>query len=115
IGTATVRLTEQGRAPVLVVGGLVRRLVRDLTHADLPGLIVLSQQEIPRDTPVDNLATIAPAGMAGQTLSDEQEMDSQPLKNVSFGLHADRNPAVPPPPHAWSRSRASSETSEQKG
>lgn len=115
IGTATVRLTEQGRAPVLVVGGLVRRLVRDLTHADLPGLIVLAQQEIPRDTPVDNLATIAPAGMAGQTLSDEQEMDSQPLKNVSFGLHADRNPAVPPPPHAWLRSRASSETSEQKG
>ncbi len=101
IGAAAKRLTEQGRAPVVVVGSLVRRLVRDLTHTDLPGLVVLAQQEIPRDTPVDNIATVAPAGFAeGQT--DNHSGTDHP-KSTS---NTDQNEvSAIPAPHSWPRNR----------
>lgn len=103
IGAAAARLTEQGRAPVLVVGGLVRRLVRDLTHTDLPTLVVLAQQEIPRDTLVDNIATVTPAGFdmdqpaqAGQN----HATISNPVKTVDYNA-----PSAVPPPHVLNRGR----------
>ena len=103
IGAAAARLTEQGRAPVLVVGGLVRRLVRDLTHTDLPALVVLAQQEIPRDTLVDNIATVTPAGFeADQPAESGQNhaMTLSPVKTVDYNA-----PSVIPPPHLGNRSR----------
>ena len=33
-------------------------MLKDLTRADLPRLVVLSQREIPRDTPVEALGTV---------------------------------------------------------
>jgi flagellar biosynthesis protein FlhA len=104
IGAAAGRLTEQGKPPILVVGSLVRRLVRDLTHADLPGLVVLAQQEIPRDTPVDNIATVAPAGF------EETEADRLARirnTNPSNDLLTNSDPPVSsiPAPHAWPVSR----------
>ena len=33
-------------------------MLKDLTRADLPRLVVLSQREIPRDTPVETLGTV---------------------------------------------------------
>ena len=102
IGAAAKRLTEQGRAPVVVVGGLVRCLVRDLTHTDLPGLIVLAQQEIPRDTPVDNIATVAPAGFA----ESEQESDHSDSNHLDSTHIADFNHgSAVPAPHSWPRNR----------
>jgi flagellar biosynthesis protein FlhA len=98
IGAAAARLTEQGRPPILVVGALVRRLVRDLTHTDLPGLVVLAQQEIPRDTPVDNIATVAPAGF-----EDEEEDSSDAVKPAEPAFS--QKSAIPAP-HAWPPHRA---------
>jgi flagellar biosynthesis protein FlhA len=89
---------EQGRPPILVVGALVRRLVRDLTHTDLPGLVVLAQQEIPRDTPVDNIATVAPAGF-----EDEEEDSSDAVKPAEPAFS--QKSAIPAP-HAWPPHRA---------
>ena len=33
-------------------------MLKDLTRADLPRLVVLSQREIPRDTPVEIVGTV---------------------------------------------------------
>lgn len=103
IGAAAARLTEQGRAPVLVVGGLVRRLVRDLTHTDLPTLVVLAQQEIPRDTLVDNIATVTPAGFDTDQPADSgpnHPLISNPVKTVDYNA-----PSAVPPPHVLNRGR----------
>ena len=35
-----------------------RPVLKDLTRVDLPRLVVLSQREIPRDTPVETLGTV---------------------------------------------------------
>lgn len=114
IGAAAARLENQGRPPVLVVNGLVRRLVRDLTHTDLPSLIVLAQQEIPRDTSVDNIATVAPASFSddatdaalAETENDAVSPSSSPSQT---------RPSVIPPPHAWSRQRAGMEAAPPPG
>jgi len=100
IGAATGRLTEQGNPPILVVGSLVRRLVRDLTHTDLPGLVVLAQQEIPRDTPVDNIATVAPAGFEE---TDVDRAGTNPNTNSGNDLRfsADATNGAIPAPHSW--------------
>ncbi len=102
IGAAAGRLTEQGRPPILVVGSLVRRLVRDLTHTDLPGLVVLAQQEIPRDTPVDNIATVAPAGFEEADRSDAQRTAAF---NDETRLTASAPASSIPAPHAWPAAR----------
>ncbi|MBI1322607.1 flagellar type III secretion system protein FlhA [bacterium] len=102
IGAAAGRLTEQGRPPILVVGSLVRRLVRDLTHTDLPGLVVLAQQEIPRDTPVDNIATVAPAGFEEADRSDAQRTAAF---NEDARLTANAPASSIPAPHGWPTAR----------
>ena len=33
-------------------------MLKDLTRADLPRLVVLSQREIPRDTPIEVLGSV---------------------------------------------------------
>ena len=50
-------------------------MLKDLTRADLPRLVVLSRREVPRDTPVEILGTVV-------------EQDGAPLE-----------PAVAAPPH----------------
>lgn len=106
IGAAAARLTEQGRAPVLVVGGLVRRLVRDLTHTDLPGLVVLAQQEIPRDTLVDNIATVTPAGFAQEHAEEERSIAPNLGPSVDYNIPS----AAVPAPHLRARARTPGET-----
>ena len=113
IGAAAARLTNQGRAPVLVVNGLVRRLVRDLTHADLPSLVVLGQQEIPRDTPVDHLATVAPVSLSAEA-ADEAFVQAETAAS-SIANPITTRPSVVPPPHAWSRQRGAADLSANRG
>ncbi|MFM7590439.1 MAG: flagellar biosynthesis protein FlhA, partial [Isosphaeraceae bacterium] len=111
IGVAAARLESQGRPPVLVVNGLVRRLVRDLTHTDLPTLVVLAQQEIPRDTSVDNIATVAPASFSDESADGEPENDASSTSSSPI----QPRPSIIPPPHAWSRQRSGADATGPPG
>ncbi len=51
-------LVENGYPPVILTAPAARAVLKDLTRADLPRLIVLSQREIPRDTPVEVLGSV---------------------------------------------------------
>jgi flagellar biosynthesis protein FlhA len=51
-------LVENGLPPVILTTAGARAVLKDLTRADLPRLVVLSQREIPRDTPVEVLGTV---------------------------------------------------------
>jgi flagellar biosynthesis protein FlhA len=50
-------LIENGYPPVILAPA-ARALLKDLTRADLPRLVVLGQREIPRDTPVEVLGSV---------------------------------------------------------
>jgi flagellar biosynthesis protein FlhA len=43
---------------VILTSPAARAVLKDLTRADLPRLVVLSQREIPRDTPVEVLGSV---------------------------------------------------------
>ena len=51
-------LVENGYPPVILTSAGARAVLKDLTRADLPRLVVLSQHEIPRDTPVEVLGSV---------------------------------------------------------
>ncbi|WP_165246340.1 flagellar biosynthesis protein FlhA [Paludisphaera soli] len=51
-------LVDAGLPPIVLTSAPARAVLKDLTRADLPRLVVLSQREIPRDTPVEVLGTI---------------------------------------------------------
>lgn len=55
------RLADAGRPSVLLVSPAVRAAVRHLTELQLPQLIVLSFNEITRDTRVESIGTVAVA------------------------------------------------------
>ena len=55
---AVGELVEAGLPPIVLTSAAARAVLKDLTRADLPGLIILSQREIPRDTPVEVLGTV---------------------------------------------------------
>jgi flagellar biosynthesis protein FlhA len=56
--TAVSTLVENGYPPVILTSPAARAVLKDLTRADLPRLVVLSQREIPRDTPVEVLGSV---------------------------------------------------------
>jgi flagellar biosynthesis protein FlhA len=49
---------EGGYPPVILTTPAARAVLKDLTRADLPRLVVLSQREIPRDTPLEILGKV---------------------------------------------------------
>ncbi len=51
-------LVDNGYPPVILTAPAARALLKDLTRADLPRLVVLGQREIPRDTPVEILGSV---------------------------------------------------------
>ncbi len=51
-------LVEAGFPPVVLASADARAVLKDLTRADLPRLAVLSQREIPRDTPVEVVGAV---------------------------------------------------------
>ena len=55
---AVGELVDAGLPPIVLTSAPARAVLKDLTRADLPGLIILSQREIPRDTPVEVLGTV---------------------------------------------------------
>ncbi len=57
-GAAVGTLIENGYPPVILTSPAARAVLKDLTRTDLPRLVVLSQREIPRDTPVEVLGSV---------------------------------------------------------
>ena len=55
---AVSTLIEGGYPPVILTTAAARAVLKDLTRADLPRLVVLSQREIPRDTPLEILGKV---------------------------------------------------------
>jgi flagellar biosynthesis protein FlhA len=51
-------LIENDFPPVILTTPAARAVLKDLTRADLPRLVVLSQREIPRDTPIEVLGSV---------------------------------------------------------
>ncbi|WP_337173114.1 flagellar biosynthesis protein FlhA [Paludisphaera sp.] len=58
VALGVAALVDAGLPPIVLTTASARAVLKDLTRADLPRLIVLSQREIPRDTPVEVLGTI---------------------------------------------------------
>jgi flagellar biosynthesis protein FlhA len=58
VAMAVGPLIEAGFPPVVLTSAEARPVLKDLTRADLPRLIVLSQREIPRDTPVESFGVV---------------------------------------------------------
>ncbi len=53
VAVAVGTLVENDFPPVILTTHGARAVLKDLTRADLPRLVVLSQREIPRDTPLE--------------------------------------------------------------
>jgi flagellar biosynthesis protein FlhA len=58
VAGAVAALVEAGYPPIVLCSAEARPVLKDLTRVDLPRLVVLSQREIPRDTPVETLGTV---------------------------------------------------------
>jgi flagellar biosynthesis protein FlhA len=58
VAAAVAPLIEAGHPPIVLCSAEARPVLKDLTRVDLPRLVVLSQREIPRDTPVETLGTV---------------------------------------------------------
>jgi flagellar biosynthesis protein FlhA len=58
VAYAVSNLIEAGFPPLILTSTPARAVLKDLTKADLPRLVVLSQREIPRDTPVEVLGSV---------------------------------------------------------
>jgi flagellar biosynthesis protein FlhA len=58
VALATSPLLEAGYPPVVLCEAAARPVLKDLTRNDLPRLAVLSEREIPRDTPVETVGTV---------------------------------------------------------
>ena len=58
VAVAVGPLVEAGEPPVVLASAEARPVLKDLTRADLPRLVVLSHREIPRDTPVETLGAV---------------------------------------------------------
>ena len=58
VAVAVGTLVQADHPPVILTSAGSRAFLKDLTHTDLPRLVVLSQLEIPRDTPVEVLGTV---------------------------------------------------------
>jgi flagellar biosynthesis protein FlhA len=58
VAGAVAPLIEAGHPPIVLCSAEARPVLKDLTRVDLPRLVVLSQREIPRDTPVETVGTV---------------------------------------------------------
>jgi flagellar biosynthesis protein FlhA len=58
VAGALTTLIEGGHPPIVLCSAEARPVLKDLTRVDLPRLVVLSQREIPRDTPVDFIGEV---------------------------------------------------------
>lgn len=69
VAMAVAPLVDAGYPPVVMVSPGARPVLKDLTRADLPRLVVLSLREVPRDTPVEFVGTVV----------EDDAQENQPL------------------------------------
>jgi flagellar biosynthesis protein FlhA len=55
---AVSTLVENGHPPIILTSPGARAVLKDLTRADLPRLVVLGLREVPRDTPLEILGSV---------------------------------------------------------
>ncbi len=58
VAAAVGSLIEAGFPPIILTTSAARAVLKDLTRADLPRLVVLGDREIPRDTPVEVMGSV---------------------------------------------------------
>jgi flagellar biosynthesis protein FlhA len=58
IGKEAEKLTTTGHVPILLVSPQIRAALRQITSSHLPQLVILSYNEITRDTKIDSLAMV---------------------------------------------------------
>jgi flagellar biosynthesis protein FlhA len=58
VASAVTELIDGGYPPIVLCSAEARPVLKDLTRVDLPRLVVLSQREIPRDTPVEPIGEV---------------------------------------------------------
>jgi flagellar biosynthesis protein FlhA len=58
VAQAVGPLVESGYPAIVLGSAQARPVLKDITRADLPRLVVLSQREIPRDTPVEECGMV---------------------------------------------------------
>ncbi len=58
VAAAVAPLLEEGYPPIVLGSAEARSALKDLTRADLPRLVVLSEREIPRDTPIESVGSV---------------------------------------------------------
>ncbi|HWE40782.1 MAG TPA: flagellar biosynthesis protein FlhA, partial [Isosphaeraceae bacterium] len=104
VAQAVGPLVEAGHPPIVIGSPQARPVLKDLTRADLPRLVVLSLREIPRDTPIEE---------CGMVVEDEVAEDEVGSSDVPVGIdprsHAPRGNASPdaPRPHLGERTTQS--------
>ena len=52
------KLSLQNRPPIVLVSPQIRAALRHMTHAHLPQMIVLSYNEVTRDTAIESVAMV---------------------------------------------------------
>ena len=59
IASEVAKLMQQGRPPILLVSPQIRPGLRQMTQSSMPRLVVLSYNEVTRDTKIEALGMIA--------------------------------------------------------
>jgi flagellar biosynthesis protein FlhA len=85
-----------GVPPVILCSAEARPVLKDLTRADLPRLVVLSRREVPRDTPVEVIGTVVEQDSPDAALPPESLLVHAPgVPSILRGPHAPISPRVP--------------------
>ncbi|WP_422928321.1 flagellar biosynthesis protein FlhA [Singulisphaera sp. PoT] len=70
VANAVGNLVDAGYPAIVLTSAEARPVLKDLTRADLSRLVVLSQREIPRDTPVESLGIVIEEDLPAVTSID---------------------------------------------
>jgi flagellar biosynthesis protein FlhA len=88
-----------GVPPVILCSAESRPVLKDLTRADLPRLVVLSRREVPRDTPIE---------MIGTVVEQAESPEHAPVLPESMLTHAASSSPILRGPHVAIAPRGSS-------
>ncbi len=98
VAQAVGPLVESGHPPIVVGSPQARPVLKDLTRADLPRLVVLSLREIPRDTPIEECGMVVEDEVADEEVgSGETAVPVGADSPRSDALRRDAPSAAPRP------------------